>query len=198
MPVRFTTVDQLSALAQAAAGGDRAAMAGFLTAAYEPVWRLCAAVVDAQSADDLAQESFVRALGAIAGFRGESSARTWILSIARHTCMDELRSRVRRRDRDSSVMRAQGQPEPPSPDPAEQVALESLVRTLETDQRLAFVLTQVVGLSYEEAAKVCGCPIGTIRSRVARARTTLIASLDATEVPPKRRARSARPEPNDQ
>ena len=51
-----------------------------------------------------------------------------------------------------------------------------LVDGLEPDRRAALVLTQVLGLSYAEAAEVCGCPLGTIRSRVARARDDLIAA----------------------
>ena len=59
-------------------------------------------------------------------------------------------------------------------DHAEAHALGSLVRLLDLDRREAFVLTQVIGLSYDETAAVLGCPIGTIRSRVARARAQLI------------------------
>ena len=50
---------------------------------------------------------------------------------------------------------------------------------LEPDRRTAFVLTQVLGLSYAEAAEVCGCPVGTIRSRVARARDDFIGAISA-------------------
>ena len=49
-----------------------------------------------------------------------------------------------------------------------------LLDTLEPDRRAAFVLTQILGCSYEETAQICGCPIGTIRSRVARARDSLL------------------------
>ena len=62
-------------------------------------------------------------------------------------------------------------------DVGEGVALRALLAELDPDRREAFVLTQVVGLSYAEAAEVCGCPVGTIRSRVARARDHLVAAL---------------------
>ena len=52
---------------------------------------------------------------------------------------------------------------------------------IDPDRRVAFVLTQVVGLSYAEAAEVCDCPVGTIRSRVARARADLVARLGEAE-----------------
>jgi RNA polymerase sigma-70 factor (ECF subfamily) len=59
----------------------------------------------------------------------------------------------------------------------EHLALLDLLATLSPDRREAFVATQVLGLSYAEAAEVCGCPVGTIRSRVARARNDLIAAM---------------------
>lgn len=64
-----------------------------------------------------------------------------------------------------------------SSDPAESVAMRALVAALEPQRREAFVLTQVLGLSYAEAADVCSCPLGTIRSRVARARADLVEGI---------------------
>jgi RNA polymerase sigma-70 factor (ECF subfamily) len=163
-------VDPLSQLAHAARVGEPDALQRFVEAAYEPVWRLCAAVVDARSADDLAQETFLRAHEAIHHFRGDAPAGTWILSIARHTCMDELRSRTRRRRDLPMLTRVVS-------DPSEPVAMADLLARLSPDRRLAFVLTQVTGLSYQEAATACACPVGTIRSRVARARADLVNAL---------------------
>jgi RNA polymerase sigma-70 factor, ECF subfamily len=62
-------------------------------------------------------------------------------------------------------------------DPAEAVTVRALLAALDPQRREAFVLTQLVGLSYAEAAEVCGCPVGTIRSRVARARADLVAAF---------------------
>ena len=59
----------------------------------------------------------------------------------------------------------------------EAVLLAQLVAALDPDRHEAFVLTQVLDLSYAEAAQVCGCPVGTIRSRVARAREDLVRAL---------------------
>lgn len=75
------------------------------------------------------------------------------------------------------LLAARGRPADPEPDPAGALSVEALLRGLESDRRLAFVLTQVLGLSYAEAAEVCGCPVGTIRSRVARARADLVERL---------------------
>ena len=74
------------------------------------------------------------------------------------------------------IGRIAGATDPPGPDGSEQ-----LLAVLSDERREAFVLTQMVGLSYEDAAAVIGCPIGTIRSRVARARADLLAALRATE-----------------
>lgn len=168
-------VDRLTRLAKAARAGDERALEAFVNAAYDQVWRLCAALVDDESSDDLAQETFVRALGALADFRGDSSARTWLLAIARYTCLDELRARTRRRRRDAlaSIRETAS-----VPDASQAIALSDLVCRLGPDRRAAFVLTQMLGLSYDEAAVVCECPPGTIRSRVARARADLLDLLD--------------------
>lgn len=157
----------------AARRGDSAAAAAFVRRSQVDVWRLCSHLVDAQSADDLTQETYLRAFRAMPAFRGESSARTWLLAIARRVCKDELRVRSRRRRRDHLLAGDPGEPLADL-DPAEPVGVRSLLRQLEPDRRVAFVLTQFLALSYAEAAQVCGCPVGTIRSRVARARIDLV------------------------
>ncbi len=63
------------------------------------------------------------------------------------------------------------------------MVLDALVDGLDDDRRAAFVLTQVLGLQYAEAAEVLGCPIGTVRSRVARARLDLVAADRSDELP---------------
>jgi RNA polymerase sigma-70 factor (ECF subfamily) len=65
-----------------------------------------------------------------------------------------------------------------APDATGRVDLADVIARLDGDRRDAFVLTQVMGFRYEEAAAICGCPTGTIRSRVARARADLMAMLD--------------------
>jgi RNA polymerase sigma-70 factor (ECF subfamily) len=171
-------VDELTRLAHEARRAVPGSLDAFIRASHEPVWRLCEALVDAQSADDLAQETFVKAVGAIRRFRGDASASTWILSIARYTCMDELRARNRGRRRSAAL--AAGATEAPLPDPSGEISARDLLRHLEVDRRAAFTLTQLLGLTYAEAAETCDCPVGTIRSRVARARDDLIEMLAGT------------------
>ncbi|MDG4792843.1 sigma-70 family RNA polymerase sigma factor [Micromonospora sp. WMMD1082] len=157
----------------AARDGDPAALAAFVRATQAEVWRFAAALVDADSADDLTQETYLRALRALPAFEGRSSARTWLLGIARRTCADHLRTVVRRRRLDQRLT-AHAYTDVPHPDPAGQLGAADLVRRLAAERRSAFVLTQLLGLSYAEAAAVEGVPVGTIRSRVARARADLV------------------------
>jgi RNA polymerase sigma-70 factor (ECF subfamily) len=168
----------LDRLARQAGAGDRRALEAFVQGGYDQVWRLCATIVGEQKADDSAQETFIRAVGALTRFRGESSALTWLLAIARHVCLDELRGGARRRER-AAAMRQTG--EQTTADLSALVALVDLVGSLDVDRRTAFVLTQVLGLSYDEAARVCECPLGTIRSRVARARAELVELVRRSE-----------------
>jgi RNA polymerase sigma-70 factor (ECF subfamily) len=166
-------VDDITHLAMSARDGDRAALERFIRTSMPDVWRLCAYLSSPDRADDLTQDTFVRVIGALPAFRGESSARTWILSIARRACADDIRRVQRRRGLllRLSALRAADRTE--ADHPAE---VDDLVHRLDPDRRDAFVLTQLIGLSYEETASVCGCPVGTIRSRVSRARADLLAA----------------------
>jgi RNA polymerase sigma-70 factor (ECF subfamily) len=165
-------LDDLTALALAARDGDRVALAAFVRASQAEVWRLCAHLTDRDAADDVTQDAYMRALGSLRSFRGDSSARTWLLSIAHRACADHVR-KVQRRRRLLDALHGRRSPAvAPALDAA--VDLDLLVATLEPDRRTAFVLTQILGLEYQDAAEVVGVPVGTIRSRVARARAQLI------------------------
>jgi RNA polymerase sigma-70 factor, ECF subfamily len=162
--------DSLTELALAAREGDQLALVAFVRGTQHDVVRLCAVLADPQVADDLAQETYLRALQALRRYRGEASARTWLLSIARKTVADHHR----RAPRSVRHLREADDRPDPSADPTADAEITALLRELEPDRRTAFVLTQLIGLDYAEAARVCGCPVGTIRSRVARARSQLL------------------------
>ncbi|MCB5164070.1 sigma-70 family RNA polymerase sigma factor [Streptomyces bambusae] len=171
--------------AMAARTGDPEAVEQFVRALQRDVRRYVAYLsADPQAADDLTQETFLRALGSLHRFEGRSSARTWLLSIARRTVVDSIRhvaARPRLADTDdwqSAAERAQARGLPGFEDG---VALAELLGRLPDERREAFVLTQLVGLPYAEAAEVARCPVGTVRSRVARARTALVALLRDAE-----------------
>ncbi|MGX7826714.1 sigma-70 family RNA polymerase sigma factor [Actinokineospora sp. 24-640] len=172
--------DEATAWALAARSGDRAALERFIRATQRDVWRLVAHLSEPRLADDLTQDVYLRALRGLPGFAGRSSARTWLLSIARRTVVDHLRARGARpaiaysadyrqvSDAARAASHAAG---------FEQVVeVGQLLAGLSPDRREALLLTQVLGLTYAEAAEICDCPVGTVRSRVARARGDLIAA----------------------
>jgi len=113
------------------------------------------------------QDTYLRALRAIGCYRGEAPGLTWLLAIARRVCADAVARRQRHRRPDPLRRRVV------TADHAGNVELQTLIAGLELHLRRAFVLTQLLGLSYQHAAHVCECPVGTIRSRVARARAQL-------------------------
>lgn len=164
-------MDELAGWAQAARDGDPIAVTALVRATQHDVRRLCAHLVDGPSADDLAQETYERALRALPGYKAQAPFRPWLLSIARRTCADALRRRTRRR---GLLIRLQGGLEHTAPDRSGDILVNDLLAQLDPDRRAAFVLTQVIGLSYAEAAAACEVPVGTIRSRVARARNDLV------------------------
>jgi RNA polymerase sigma-70 factor (ECF subfamily) len=171
-------LDPTTELALRARGGDAGAQTAFVRATQAEVWRFTAALIDPGAADDLTQETYLRAFKALPGFEARSSVRTWLLGIARRTCADHLRSVVRRRRLDARLA-AEVWTETPHPDPAQRLGAADLLARLDEERRTAFVLTQVLGLSYAEAAVVEDVPVGTIRSRVARARDELVTAIGA-------------------
>ncbi|WP_280399507.1 sigma-70 family RNA polymerase sigma factor [Nocardia carnea] len=171
------TDDHLTALALAAGAGDRTALAEFVRCTQADVWRFVAHLTDVQSADDLTQETFLRAMGSLPRFAGRSTARTWLLSIARRAVIDRLRTASARprttggADWETAIEQRRDRHDT---DVGEEMVVADFLRHLPADRREAFVLTQILGLTYAEAAHAADCPVGTIRSRVARARETLV------------------------
>ncbi len=189
LDVRHPTDAEATALALAAAAGDRPALGELIRLTHRDVWRFLAHLTDPDAADDLTQECYLRAMDALPSFRGDSPVRPWLLTIARR-CAADAQRRAAARPR-----LAAGEADPdrcphPVPGPAGAVEIRRMLASLDADRREALVLTQVLGFTYAEAAEVIGVPIGTIRSRVARARAQLVAewsdapraSLDAVGV----------------
>ncbi len=139
-------------------------------------------------AEDVAQQAFLKAFRSIAGFTGRSSFRTWLITIATNTART-LSSHRRALKRSGRVVSIDGGPEgeradPPSPEgrdsPQEQVlraefkdAVEEAIASLDADTRAAVVMRDLAGESYEAIAAALELPVGTVKSRIHRARLEL-------------------------
>lgn len=171
--------------ALAAADGDQEAAQQFVRATQLDVRRYVMHLSgDAQAVDDLVQDTYLRALRGLPGFAGRAPARTWLLTIARRTVADRIRAtRCRPRTVGIEDWQTAAEKRQPRGLPGfeEGVELNELLGQLGAERSEAFVLTQLLGLPYAQAADVTGCPVGTVRSRVARARESLIALLEAAD-----------------
>lgn len=164
-------------LLEAAVSGDDHALGELVRRTQPVIWRVCTALGSPGEVEDLVQETYLRAVRSLSSYRGDAPVQAWLLSIARNVCADH----VRRRGRQSRLLeRLRAEPQTVSQLP-QNAAVDELLRSLDMERREAFVLTQVCGLSYAEAASLVGCPIGTIRSRVARARADLLSLVEEAE-----------------
>lgn len=138
-------------------------------------------VYDSQEVMDLTQETFVKAYRAIDRFRGDSAFYTWLYRIAVNTAKNFLESRGRRPQGsadaveaenydDGSRLRDNASPEKLLQRDQLQSALRVAISNLPEELRSAFLLREYDGLSYEDIAGILECPIGTVRSRIFRAR----------------------------
>ncbi|MCS6773639.1 MAG: sigma-70 family RNA polymerase sigma factor [Thermoflexales bacterium] len=174
------------ALIQAAQRGDRAAFNTLVLAyqalAYSVALRLLG---DAQQAADATQEAFLSAFAGIKHFRG-GSFRAWLLRTVTNACYDLLRQKKRRPTLSLEASPEEGEGAlgevlPAAGDTPDQAAerralrqhLARCVLALPHDQRVVFVLVDVHGLSYDEAAQALSVPVGTVKSRLSRARARL-------------------------
>lgn len=161
----------LSQLAREAQHGDDEALTSLVVAIQSDVWRFSAHLTRVEDADDLAQEALLRIVANLSRWE-RGPFITWALGVTRNVCYEHLRRRYRRRtDPVADVTVA------PAADHAALVDTRQLLALLPLPQREAILLTQLIGLPYAEAAQIAGCPIGTIRSRVARGRETLADAL---------------------
>ncbi|MCR4397702.1 MAG: sigma-70 family RNA polymerase sigma factor [Firmicutes bacterium] len=148
-----------------------------------------------EDASDVAQEAFLRAFASLRRFRGDSSFSTWISRIVSNICLDELRRRHRRRvtSIDEPVETGDGemsrQTRDPAPGPEDLVERMELradiqegIQRLHEDHRVMIVLRDIQGLSYEEISEILGLSLGTVKSRLNRARHALRQKLSASEL----------------
>lgn len=150
---------------------------------------------NADDASDLAQEAFVRVYTALPSFRGQSSFATWLYRIATNVCLDELRRRGRQPvlSLDQPVAMDEGQvvrqTVDPSTGPLEelergevQAAVQRGISSLQPEHRAVIVLRDLQGLSYDEIAEALECSLGTVKSRLNRARLALRERLSSMEL----------------
>lgn len=142
-------------------------------------------VKDSADVNDVVQEAFIKAYRAIPGFRGESAFYTWMYRIAINTAKNYLVSRGRRPpSSDVDIDDAEhfsGNDNMHDVDTPEnnlfrdelQSAVQEIIHNLPEDLRTAITLRELDGLSYEEIAEIMECPVGTVRSRIFRAREAI-------------------------
>lgn len=155
---------------RAAAQGDLEAFEALVRAYQAPVWRFLRHLLgDAAMAEDVTQETFLRIHRRLPSFRFRSKLSTWVFAIARNAGTDALRVRERR-ERTLRLTTPRGDVADASGRAEVRAALASLPDKL----REAFVLVEVLGLTYAEAGEAAGAPEGTMKSRVFRAREQLV------------------------
>lgn len=160
---------------RAAAGGDEAAFTAIVREAQPHVWRFLRHLLgDEERAADVCQDTFIRVHGALGGFRHQSLFSTWVLRIARNAAVDEQRRGNRRQRLVDAV-----DPAAPTADGSLATELRAAMGSLSPRLREAFVLVEVFGRPYHDVAEVLGVPVGTVKSRVFRARLELVDWFDA-------------------
>lgn len=141
-------------------------------------------VKDPFEAEDVAQEAFIKAFRAIGSFRGDSAFYTWLYRIAVNTAKNALDSRKRKPGSDVDIddieefafndsLRVEDTPESLLASEDLQRTVQQTLADLPEELRRALVLREFEGLSYEEIAQLMDCPIGTVRSRIFRAREAI-------------------------
>jgi RNA polymerase sigma-70 factor (ECF subfamily) len=177
-------------LVEAFQKGDKRAFDQLVIRHKDRIFNLCCRFLgDYEEANDSAQEAFVKAYDSLNAFRLESAFSTWLYRIAVNTCKNKLGSSAYKAKRKTVSLDNPGDPsdgplpmEIPNGDPSplarmeekEKMALlQRALDTLPAEFKMAVTLRDVEGLSYEDIAEITGLNLGTVKSRIARARTDL-------------------------
>jgi RNA polymerase sigma-70 factor (ECF subfamily) len=182
----MTQDDNDQQLVQRVQAGDQSAFNLLVLKYQHRVLKLVSRFVnDAAEAEDVAQEAFLKAYRALASFRGDSAFYTWLYRIAINTAKNALVSNRRRPvdfdldlqdpeqfDRHAKLREADTPEGVLLTEEIRQV-VERAMEQLPEDLRTAIVLRELEGLSYEEIAEAMDCPVGTVRSRIFRAREAI-------------------------
>ena len=190
----MSVVDADRSLVERAQQGDSRAFEMLVVKYQRRIERLISRMVrDADLVHDVAQETFIRAYRALPQFRGESAFYTWLYRIAVNTAKKTLvelkrdpvstESARARPGEDDETYRADHElsdgetPEALLASKEIATAVNAAIEALSEDLRQAITLREIEGLSYEEIADVMNCPIGTVRSRIFRAREAIASRL---------------------
>ena len=166
-------------LLRRARAGDPAAFEALATPCETMVWRVCRRILgNDEDARDAVQEAMLSAWRKLDTFDGHSAFSTWVCAIAVHRCQDMLRRQKTRRAESLETLREGGWEAAdagPGPEARTEAAerrqrVREALRRLPEDQRVPLILFCVEGRRYEEIAEITGVPIGTVKSRVSRAR----------------------------
>ncbi len=173
-------------LVRRAQQGDQAAFAGLVARHQRYVYNLAYRLLrDAQQAEDLTQEAFLRAWRGLGNFRGQARFTTWLYRIVTNLCYTHLKN-LRRElvaDDDLETLAMPSAQEPPAAiEAAEQRAfLHRQIAALPAKYRLVITLFYLQELSYQEIAQVLDLPLGTVKTHLFRARERLQQQLQASE-----------------
>ena len=173
-------VDPDGALVRDTLAGDLAAFEELVDRHRAVVYRVAARVVDREEAEDVTQETFLRAYHRLPRFRGESAFRSWLLRIAHNTAVNAARRRLPEPvevDHDSHeavVAPAGREPVSALEESERRERLELKLGELRPEHRAVLVLRDLEGLPYDEIASVTETPMGSVKGRLHRARRELI------------------------
>ena len=185
-------VDKISdqALVERVQKGDRRAFDALVRLYQQRIVKLIMRYVhDPVEAQDVAQEAFIKAYRALPGFRGDSAFYTWLYRIAINTAKNYLVANQRRpvdyqldlqdpEQVEANVrLRDEATPERMALQEELRVTIEQAIAALPDELRTAIMLREIDGLSYEEIASAMQCPVGTVRSRIFRAREAIDKSI---------------------
>ena len=183
LTVRDAAGDEAALLARLKAGDPRA-FEVFVVTHQHRVFSIALRMLGSRAeAEDIAQETFLRAHRAIGEFRGDARLGTWLYGIASRLCLNRLASAPRRLERagDTALLHIAS----PAADAAGvlergelEAALQQAIAELPEERRIVVVLRDLEGLAYEEIAEVLGLELNTVRSRLHRARNDLKAKLE--------------------
>lgn len=181
-PARPNEHPEDAVLVRKAQQGDMDAYESLVRRYQQRVYALCRRLTGAhQSADDLAQETFIKAYFALARFDAQWPLYPWLRKIAVNSGLNYLKTRGRERPLEDDALGDRRTPPAPKGDDPEiqlenaefQARLDEAVDSLPADQKSVFVLRFHESLSYEEISRTLGLPLGTVMSRLNRARQKL-------------------------